>query len=83
MVHVNGNITIVTNGTAAGSLKFTLPINAAANNVSFGGRESQVTGIVFGGASIAVGTIAITKYDATYLGGDGYVFPINFSYRKT
>ena len=81
IVHVNGFITINTNGTAATYMKFTLPFNCQGSNyVSFSGRENIMNGSVFGGASISASTIALTKYDGTYLGGDGYNFPIDFSY---
>jgi hypothetical protein len=81
IMQVAGRITIVTNGTAGTYLGFTLPIASAANDVSFAGRENQIIGLVFGGASISTTTIAITKYDGTYLGGNSYVFPIQFSYK--
>jgi hypothetical protein len=81
VINVTGSISITTNGTASGYLGFTLPFNAvSANDVSFAGRENQVSGFVFGGAPISTSTIAITKYDGTYLGGNGYNFPISFSY---
>jgi hypothetical protein len=81
MVNVTGYIFITDNGTAATNLQFTLPFNCAdAKNVSFGGRENQTSGLMFGGATISVSTVAITKYDGTYLGGANYNFPISFSY---
>ena len=81
VVNVTGYIFITTNGTAATNLQFTLPFNCAdAKNVSFGGRENQSSGLMFGGATISVSTVAITKYDGTYLGGAAYNFPISFSY---
>ena len=81
VINVTGYIAITSNGTASGYLGFTLPFNAvSANDVSFAGRENQVSGFVFGGAPISTSTIAITKYDGTYLGGNGYNFPISFSY---
>ena len=81
VVNVTGYIFITTNGTAATNLRFTLPFNCAdARNVSFGGRENQSSGLMFGGATISTSTVAITKYDGTYLGGAAYNFPISFSY---
>lgn len=81
VVNVTGYIFITNNGTAGSSLQFTLPFNCAdAKNVSFGGRENQSSGAVFGGATISTSTVAITKYDGTYLGGTNYNFPISFSY---
>lgn len=81
VVNVTGYIFITTNGTAATNLQFTLPFNCAdARNVSFGGRENQSSGLMFGGATISTSTVAITKYDGTYLGGAAYNFPISFSY---
>jgi hypothetical protein len=82
IVTVSGYIAITLNGTAAGSLNFTLPFNCPdARNVSFGGRENQSSGAVFGGTTITTSTVAITKYDGTYLGGNAYNFPISFSYQ--
>lgn len=81
IVHVDGYITINTNGTAASYWEFTLPYNAPdAKSVSFGGRENYVSGLVFGGTTSSTSTVAITKYDGTYIGGNGYNFPISFSY---
>jgi hypothetical protein len=81
VVNVTGYIFITTNGTAATNLQFTLPFNCAdAKNVSFGGRENQSNGSMFGGTTISTSTVAITKYDGTYLGGAAYNFPISFSY---
>lgn len=81
VVHVNGFIEIINSGTAGTYLAFTLPYNVSSlKNVSFGGRENVISGLVFGGTTISTSTVAITKYDGTYLGGDGYNFPISFSY---
>ena len=82
IVTVSGYIAITLNGTADGSLNFTLPFNCPdARNVSFGGRENQSSGAVFGGTTISTSKVAITKYDGTYLGGNAYNFTISFSYQ--
>jgi hypothetical protein len=80
LVTVTGLFQIVTNGTAADRIFMTLPIAAASANMSGAGAESNVTGYVFGIFGASTTSVAIKKYDSTYLGGDGYVFPVNFTY---
>lgn len=81
IVTITGNFTITTNGTAAGRLVITLPITAATANMSGAGTETGATGFVFGIVGASINSIQIFKYDTTYLGGNGYVFPLNFSYQ--
>lgn len=67
--------TIITNGTAATSVKMSIP-NAASSSVSASGtyRENAVTG-ASGQAFISAGssTIELTTHTNTYPGADGYV----------
>ena len=81
IVTITGSFTIVTNGIAAGRILVTLPIAAATANMSGAGTETGVTGFVFGIFGASTTSIGIHKYDSTYLGGDGFVFPLNFSYQ--
>jgi hypothetical protein len=66
-------ISIVTNGTAGTNLQITLPNawTSASLVSSMSVRENGITG--FSGSGVATGgSIFITKYDGTYLGGNGY-----------
>lgn len=64
-------ITITTNGTAAGYVKFTLPATATAASV-FYGRETGVTGKQLQGDVAASSNLATCEfYDNTYPGADG------------
>lgn len=81
LVTVTGWFQIVVNGTAADRILLSLPVTAATANMSGAGTESNVTGYVFGIFGASTTSVAIKKYDSTYLGNDGYVFPINFTYQ--
>lgn len=70
-------VTIITNGTAAGTIRVFLPWTAITES-AFGGRESQTTGnAVAATISPASSTLTIVKYDNTYPGGNSYRIAIN------
>lgn len=70
-------VTIITNGTGAGSILVTMPW-AAASESGFAGRESQSAGWgVIGTMSAASTTLNILKYDGTYPGGSSFRMAIN------
>jgi hypothetical protein len=71
-VFFNVVVTILTNGTGAGTLVVTLPWTAVRES-GFGGRESQAFGWAVG-ATIGTGTntLVIAKYDNTYPGGNSH-----------
>ena len=75
------NITITTNGTAAGYINATLPITAAAQAHTIQGIEVSSTGVSLNGyiASGASG-VAVRKYDGTYPGANGYVLVLSGFY---
>lgn len=72
-------VTITTNGTGAGSVIFTLPINAIRTGWIGVGRENAVTGHmlqVTGG----VDSCAILKYENSYPGLDGASLLVSGTY---
>jgi hypothetical protein len=75
---LNYKVTITTNGTAASSIKVTLPFTPASNSPYpyFVGtaKDFFVTGAAgFCTVAGADTVLYISKYDNTYLGGTGYV----------
>lgn len=70
-------VTITTNGTAGGSTSVTMPFTAK-RTTGFGGKETSAVGVNAGGYMLASSaSLVITKYDATYLGGNGYVISVS------
>lgn len=82
IVHVQLQITITTNGTAASAILATLPIaNASGTGYLLTGKETNLTGyMVTGLVGAASSTLTIQKYDGTYLGGNGALFAISGYY---
>jgi hypothetical protein len=82
VVFLQMSINITTNGTAAGSVWATLPVNQATSAMVIAGRETALTGKILqcllNGAFI--GFISIWNYDNTYPGGSGYVLSLSGSY---
>lgn len=83
IVYLRCQITITTNGTGSGILRFTTPINSAgAIGASFAGKERAVTGKgVLGfldgsGASL----VQLQFYDGLYPGADGNVINVSGFY---
>jgi hypothetical protein len=75
-------MTITTNGTAAGLIKFTLPLAPASSNVggAFAGADSTLKAI---DAIYAAGTstdVFVGRYDGVYPGGTGTVIYVSGSY---
>ena len=68
-VFVQIDISITTNGTAAGLVRATLPF-AAARRSCIAGVEFALTGFALTGTTNA-GNLTIAKYDFTYPGADG------------
>lgn len=68
------NVLITTNGTAAGTTVVPLPTGWVAKAThGYGGRETAVTGVSFNAQILGTtSTMAINKYDGTYLGGNSY-----------
>jgi hypothetical protein len=83
IVFLRIKVTITTNGTAAVNMTVTAPsglTGMSAQNQPFACVENGVTGFV-GRAYIGnTTTITVSKYDGTYLGGNGYVIEIGGSY---
>jgi hypothetical protein len=70
-------ISITTNGTAAGYITATLPFTAAQNNMGFG-REVVSTGnMVSVTGTASSNSVLIIKYDNTYPGGSGYTIRVS------
>lgn len=81
MVDVEIDITITTNGTGAGSVRFTLPFNPAGFSVG-AGREANTTGAALTlQASTGSSQCTIQKVDNTYPGANGYRLTGFLSYR--
>ena len=64
-------ITITTNGTAAGSVRASLPFTGSANTSVGAGREVNVTGKMVNG-QIETANVIWRNYDDSYPGGTGY-----------
>lgn len=77
VVLFQASITITTNGTAAGDLRFTLPFTPAGNGVGYA-RETQSTGVGSSVEIISGSTVAIMNRttDNGYPGGSGYGFKV-------
>lgn len=74
-------IIITTNGTAATSIVFTLPVAAANFYHTWVGRENGVTGANLYATTVTTVTSGhLTVYNGTYPGGNGYVPCVNGSY---
>jgi|GEM_PF-3861131 len=84
IVYLKAQITITTNGTGAGILKFTVPIASAGLLPNlFVGKERAVTGkavagFLDGGAQTIVD---LQLYDGTYPGADGHVINVSGFYQ--
>lgn len=71
-VHVEYDITITTNGTAAGDIRFDCPLGSAIHNFAGSGREVAVNGKTHTPIVQAGGNkVILTNYDNTYVGADG------------
>jgi hypothetical protein len=77
IVHIRVAITIVTNGTAGGSIQVSTPVNLATTTVLSG---ANTTDGVLGYAVGDTATIFLTRYDGTYLGASGKTLVISGSY---
>lgn len=64
------DISITTNGTAAGGVTFTLPLTPGRTAIGCG-REVAVTGSILSVAASTAGPANITTYNNAYPGGDG------------
>lgn len=74
-------ISIVTNGTAATAIRFTLPKTAASTNFgAFYGREDIVTGQMIVGTLASTTTVQVLTYNNVYPGGDGRTIKVTGSY---
>lgn len=81
LVDVMVDISITTNGSGAGDVRFVLPVTSASIN-SGTGREVAATGNGLTLTSQAASTVCtIQKYDNTYPGGNGYRIVGSISYR--
>jgi hypothetical protein len=81
-LYFDENISIVTNGTAAGDIESTLPLPiAGATDVFAGGREWNVAGKLLTGRLVrSMNKILISNSDATYPGGNGYALILSGNY---
>jgi hypothetical protein len=83
IVYVKAEIRITTNGTGAGYIAFTLPVQAGASTTAntVAGKERAITGNTVSGHIDGGATgCNIQKYDGTYPGGDGYVITVSGFY---
>ncbi len=69
-VFIELDITITTNGTAAGYVQATLPVSQASFDYFLVGREYNVTGFILFGI-VSGNSMLIGNYDNTYPGGTG------------
>lgn len=81
-VFVQLTITITTNGTGAGAVQSTLPVNADAGQYVLAGRENAVGGKGLHAIIDAVNGMKIYNYDNSYPGGDGYTLFISGVYQS-
>lgn len=82
MVFFRASVTITTNGTAATTVIVTLPFAASGAHV-LAGRESAVTGLMVQGSIVSGSSnLVITKYDATYPGGNGHTLVVSGWYQR-
>lgn len=72
--------TITTNGTAGGSVNFSLPVTATSDNEIGVGRQSAVGGGIVQVILATTTRMDSIKYDNTYPGGDGEVINCNITY---
>lgn len=80
-IFVRMQINIVTNGTAAGGVKATLPIEGLTTlDTVFYGREDAVTGKMLQARYLNTTAILIYNYDNSYPGGTGYKLDISGTY---
>lgn len=84
-IEVSIDITITTNGTAAGGVIATLPFTAASGvRYTMVGSETATTGVLCQGRINASGTsVQIFKYDNTYPGGSGTVINLTGIYQRS
>jgi hypothetical protein len=86
IVHLKVNISITTNGTAAGELRFTVPIPSTGTygNMLYGAERAITGNAVYGFLDGGGATVANVKtYAAAYPGGDGYVINVSGFYEVT
>lgn len=77
-VHLHFRITITNNGTGAGALLATLPINALTTGYSGVGREDAISGnMIVGLVKSTLSTVTLFTYNNSYPGGTSA--QINFS----
>jgi hypothetical protein len=76
---------ITLNGTGSSALYLAgLPFaSSPADNINGAGREDAVTGLCFCFSANGSNALYIQKYDATYLGGNGYSYAICLTYQTT
>jgi len=81
--HCKATITITTNGTAAGSIKFTLPADLPAPVGESVVMARHSTGVLMFGRVLNGSRFVdnLVKYDGTYLGGDGTTITLDFQYQ--
>jgi hypothetical protein len=81
IVHCRLEINITTNGTAAGDVRFTLPITQSGTGRNNGvGREHAVTGDALIVQTISTTQAIILEEDNTYPGGNGHLLNLNLTY---
>lgn len=80
-VFVSMSITITNVGTAGTSVNATLPVSAKVRSSVCSGRENAVSGAFFTGyIDGTLANVAIQKYDGTFIGANGYVLDVAFTY---
>lgn len=73
-------VSIITNGTAAGFIAFSLPVDSASQEMGVG-REISVTGSMLNVNRQAVNTAFIVTYNNAYPGGTGFNLQVSGRYR--
>lgn len=83
LIIIQQSIVITTNGTGAGTIITTLPINADTGIIThFGnGREVNIGGKTLNVHNQATGTAGIENYDNTYPAGTGYTLHLRYEYQ--
>lgn len=87
MIHVNAAIVITTNGTAAGSVRFTLPVLSGTTPTTGSwqgaGREGGVTGSNLSVSVSSSSDIAVVRlYNNNYPGQNGAVLQVSITYQS-
>lgn len=77
------SVSITTNGTAATSVQATLPVTPASSDFAWVGRATGISGkLLIAYNQIAIGSVSMQNYDATYPGANGEVLKVSGTYQS-